>query len=60
MNRRTIALIAATAALGLPTFAAANPIPPGWTELTCVVVDSRPILIASLEAPPFDARKTVR
>lgn len=45
MERRTLTLIAATVALGLPSLAAANPIPPGWTELTCVVVDSRMILI---------------
>ena len=45
MNRITLVSFAAAALVGLPTLASANPLPPGWTELTCVVLDSRPMLI---------------
>jgi hypothetical protein len=45
LNRIAFMSFAVASLVGLPTVASANPLPPGWTELTCVVLDSRPILI---------------
>ena len=45
MNRIALVSFAVVSLVGLPTVASANPLPPGWTELTCVVLDSRPMLI---------------
>jgi hypothetical protein len=45
LNRIALVSFAVASLVGLPTVASANPLPPGWTELTCVVLDSRPMLI---------------
>jgi hypothetical protein len=45
MKHVTVATLGAAMALALPTIAVAHPLPPGWTELTCVVLDSRQIVL---------------
>lgn len=45
MRRTVITAIAGAAALALTGPAAAHPLPPGWTELTCVVLDARQIVL---------------